>query len=211
MRGPTSGAGIMGMAEEGDLSITHLPPDFIRLMYAGMECGRAISCFKEVERLLAIRIERDGAEIREWLSVFNAIRLALHFTANVSKLFWPQDKPSAQVKNRCDRLRKLVGLSVDHPLSNRRLRNHFEHFDERLDKWVGDSPRPFAGIEVILEDDLPDVTRRALHRSVPVLYDEIDQSILMLGEKFLLPELLSAVKDVLSHISLSKIFDSTTS
>ena len=197
------------MDEDSELAITQVEPNFVRLWYAKVECGRAIGSFEEVDRLTEARTVRNGVEVREYLAVFNAIRLSLHFTANISKLFWPLRNSNAEVTRRCSEMRELVGLPVDHPLSDRRLRDHFEHLDERLDKWVGNQLRPFTAIEMILEADMPEQTRKALCQSVPVLYDEVDRSIHILGEKFALLKLLDAVKDVQSRMSLSKIFKFT--
>jgi hypothetical protein len=54
-------------------------------------------------------------------------------------------------------LRDEFGLQSNHPIENRELRNHFEHFDERLDDWAEKSksrgmatiigPNRTAGIE----------------------------------------------------------------
>lgn len=37
-------------------------------------------------------------------------------------------------------LRDELGVTVENPLSDATLRHHLEHFDERLDAWVAESP-----------------------------------------------------------------------
>jgi hypothetical protein len=58
---------------------------------------------------------------------------------NVSKILWPS--ASGKHKERGSRLRHKLEILDDSMLKNRSFRNHFEHFDERLQKWF-DSPRP---------------------------------------------------------------------
>ena len=59
-------------------------------------------------------------------------------TANISRIVWPQDKRHSA---RGQRLRRLLAIDDDSPLRNRRFRNHFEHYDERIQEWF-ESARP---------------------------------------------------------------------
>lgn len=82
--------------------------------------------------------------------VFRGIHSFLTHTSNISKLLWPgrplprKGETSQNYKSRCRAteqrgrvLRKTLGLPNDnHVLKNRELRNHLEHYDERLDEWV---------------------------------------------------------------------------
>lgn len=52
---------------------------------------------------------------------------------NISKLLWPPRTGDAQ---RGRLLRDLLQVPEDSPLTVRTFRNHFEHFDERLDEWA---------------------------------------------------------------------------
>jgi hypothetical protein len=53
-------------------------------------------------------------------------------TAQVSKFLWPDNRSD---RARGEQLRRFLGLEDTSPISSRELRNHFEHFDERLDSW----------------------------------------------------------------------------
>jgi hypothetical protein len=71
-------------------------------------------------------------EERFWYSVQGILIAA----ANVSKIFWPSD---VRYASRGKALRELLGLTAESPLGPqgaRKLRNHFEHFDDRIDKWA---------------------------------------------------------------------------
>lgn len=69
--------------------------------------------------------------------VWYSIQSLLVATGNVSKLLWPSRSTSSV---RGDTLRRLLKVEDSSPLSSRTFRNHFEHFDERLETW-GISPQ----------------------------------------------------------------------
>jgi hypothetical protein len=77
---------------------------------------------------------------RLWYSLQNF----LVATANVSKLLWDgnRDKTKAIIgKARGKKLREIYGIEEKSPLNDRNIRNHFEHFDERIDSWAASSAR----------------------------------------------------------------------
>src|SRR5690606_21209950 len=57
-------------------------------------------------------------------------------TANVSKILWPSSK---KYKQRSERLRQMLKVENDNPISDRKFRNHFEHYDERVEDWYENS------------------------------------------------------------------------
>jgi hypothetical protein len=60
---------------------------------------------------------------------------------NVSKLLWPVRNRGA-TRRRGARLRESLSVADDSPLRDRSFRDHFEHFDERLDRRVRSSEDP---------------------------------------------------------------------
>jgi len=66
------------------------------------------------------------------LEVWGAIQSILVAAANVSKILWPARK---RYLARGKQLRELLGIDGDNLLSDRTLRNHFEHYDERIEDW----------------------------------------------------------------------------
>jgi hypothetical protein len=97
------------------------------------QCASALTASGDLEEALAA-----GDRRRFWYSV-QGLLIA---SANISKLLWGND--SAAAKRRSS-LRRLLRVGDDSPLRNRRLRNHFEHFDERLEAWVRDAPGRGSG------------------------------------------------------------------
>lgn len=100
----------------------------------------------------ALKALNSGAEIpHEQLmgETFRGLHSLLTHASNVSRLLWPSDprkrkrEAAGDYKARCTtvdaRGRVLRGIlsipSVGHPLEERPLRDHLEHFDERLDEW----------------------------------------------------------------------------
>ncbi|NTV60068.1 MAG: hypothetical protein HGA77_02035 [Chlorobiaceae bacterium] len=66
------------------------------------------------------------------IEIWSAIQSILVAAANVSKILWPQRKTSAA---RGKILRTLLSVDDRNLLSDRNLRNHFEHYDERIETW----------------------------------------------------------------------------
>ena len=66
------------------------------------------------------------------VEVLGAIQLILVAAGNVSKILWPSRKSSAA---RGEMLRKLLNVDNRNLLSDRKFRNHFEHYDERIEDW----------------------------------------------------------------------------
>lgn len=69
---------------------------------------------------------------RLWYSV-QALLVA---AGNISKLLWPSKKLQAE---RGAKLRATLSVDENSILKPRTLRNHFEHFDERLEQWATSS------------------------------------------------------------------------
>ncbi len=100
-----------------------------------------------IQQLLRGEYDASFDSLRIWYS----IQTFLSACANVSKLLWPKLTPSKgetaehvrRRRERGEQLRLTLGIVDDSPFSelkDKRLRNYFEHFDERLDDWAVTSP-----------------------------------------------------------------------
>jgi hypothetical protein len=68
---------------------------------------------------------------------WNYLQSFLTTAANISKIFWPaRHGESKEYSQRGMDLRNLLNVSDKSPLNNRDLRNHLEHYDERLHDWA---------------------------------------------------------------------------
>jgi hypothetical protein len=94
-----------------------------------LQCGFILRAAGEVNQSL------NGTDSKH---TFYALQNLLNAAANVSKALWGQGgKLSEQRKP----LRDSIGVTDESPLRNVTMRNNFEHFDDRLDRWWKDSKR----------------------------------------------------------------------
>ena len=81
-----------------------------------------------------------GDTARAWFDLQNLL-IAI---AQVSRLLFPAKRERNRLPERGKELRESLAVSDDSPLSEAALsdlRNDFEHFDERVEQWVTESPR----------------------------------------------------------------------
>jgi hypothetical protein len=76
--------------------------------------------------------ERQEVHDRIWYSLQNLLTAA----ANIAKALWGE---GAKLTEERRPLRESLGVPDDSPLQQTALRNHFEHFDSRLDIWAAES------------------------------------------------------------------------
>lgn len=169
----------------------------IFLTYAMTESRRAIDAFDEVIRLSTLVRKESFGEVREHGSILDALRMALHFSANVSKVFWP---PDGTRKETAKQLRVLCEIDDNHPLRDRTLRNHVEHIDERLEQWAGTGRRPYLTFELVKYPgmDPPDpvpADNTPVEDTVFLIYDVATNEVRVPGEVHSLDDLKSAVVD----------------
>ncbi|RYZ87065.1 MAG: hypothetical protein EOP06_13355 [Proteobacteria bacterium] len=194
-----------------------LEPDYIFLSVSFADCSRAIRAMEEAIRLAEDDGEvLDGATVKPWLEIFDHIRLALHFSASVSRMLFPvgtkeaaepagkrRRKFSEQQLNsirRGMRLREIVGVEDTHPIHDRELRNRVEHLDEYLDVWVGDLPRPYFVVEKNIDEDIPDGLRRDLEESCPIIYYSFSGDFVICGYRFNILNIKLGLVDIQERI-----------
>jgi hypothetical protein len=69
------------------------------------------------------------------IEVWCSIQSILVAAGNVSKILWPQKKCA----KRGAILRKMLCIDENNILSDRKFRNHFEHYDERIEEWFAEN------------------------------------------------------------------------
>lgn len=72
------------------------------------------------------------AKSSDSVEIWGSIQSLLVAVANVSKILWPTKN---QYKARGKQLRERLGVDDNNVLSDRTFRNHFEHYDERIEDW----------------------------------------------------------------------------
>ena len=68
--------------------------------------------------------------------VFRALHSFLTHTANISRLLFPSRKRDQYAQQRGKKLRDVLCVDDGSPIADRSLRDHLEHYDERLDQWA---------------------------------------------------------------------------
>lgn len=185
------------------MAYTTLEPNYIFLQYAMSEAAEALRALGEARRLAGILEQvQTGVERLEWRSVIRELRAALTASANVSKVFWPVALGVAQTRGGA--LRVLCGVPDEHGAKSRKLRNHIEHTDERLDKWLANGPRPFLTVEHVAhaEPDRPPEISAEIAATCLLTYDVASDVVTYIGESFSLAELeaqLHEVQDYIGH------------
>ena len=128
---------------------------------------------------------------------FRAAHYFLIHAAALSRILWADGSKEA-VRARARHLRQLLGLPDEHVLKSRRLRNHIEHYDERLDDWIDKSrnhnivvdmigPRNAIGGDGIDDSDI--------FRS----YDPATKTFYFRGERFDIQEIADGISEVYQH------------
>jgi len=136
------------------------------------------------KRLSAIKDNFDQIE------VWSSIQSILVAAGNVSKILWPQEKKYAV---RGKRLRELLKVDDNNILSDRSLRNHFEHYDDRIEKW-------FKGKSSAVYSDLAIDPFKSIWGNVPTnhhrAYDPLSHTLTFRGESFDLAAVLKELKEI---------------
>lgn len=103
--------------------------DYIQHLYLGELQKQCEFIFFAVEQINTYLKNNDTKKF--WF----AIQSFLTSNANISKLLFPIKETNV----RGQELRVLLEIEETSPLRPRDMRNHFEHFDERLDKFINES------------------------------------------------------------------------
>ena len=80
--------------------------------------------------------------------IFYGLQNLLTAGANISKALWGQ---GGKLEVERKPLRDSIGVGDDSPLREVTMRNNFEHFDERLDRWNKESKRHNIG-DILIGD-----------------------------------------------------------
>lgn len=140
---------------------------------------------REIEELSAA-LERLGP--RPWAD----IHLALSALANISKLLWGQNKKVAAQR---EPLRQSFQVDVTSPLSAaaRSMRNNFEHLDDRIDQWWGNSVRhnfidlDIGDVPAVAGAEVTDVFRR---------FDPTTGKLIFCGQSYNLREAIDELRRI---------------
>lgn len=146
------------------------------------------------EIVMQAKIAKRAAErlqaTTDKIEVWGAIQSILGAAGIVSKILWPSRKQSEE---RGNRLRMLLNVDSHNPLSDREFRNHFEHYDERIEEWFEENRSAVyidSGIDSFKSIWGNNPANR--HR----FYNPLTQILTFRGESADLAALLSALEEI---------------
>ena len=139
---------------------------------------------RAAERLVTCEDHFDPIEI------WGAIQSILIAAGNVSKILWPPRKKSAP---RGAMLRELLDVDDSNPLSERNFRNHFEHYDERIEDWLASKN---SAIYVDSNIGPPTGFLRQFPENLHRGYDPSTQILTFRGESMSLESILRALDEI---------------
>ncbi len=172
--------------------------EFLQRIYLDQvkqECERCFQAIQTMNAILNGQLEGD---------FFQPALELIHHAAAVSRIFWPPCSRNKISHKRAQRrgqfLRDLLVISTGHAVQNRSLRDHFEHFDERLDDWAETSknrnivfrfigPRGAIGGSAIQDSDI------IYH------YDPQTKVFSFRGEKFDVQMLAQGLDDIFKKVT----------
>jgi hypothetical protein len=171
---------------------TPLSTDFIERAFLGEVISQADYC------LAAWGDAEAGLKAMSVDSTYRALHSLLTHAGNISKLLWPpgtRDKAQeARMKARAAKLLTDLNLPPDtvQILSDRDLRNHLEHFDERLDTWASHNPAGLIDRNVGPVAMFASLPRNSMLRH----YDPATRQFVFAGDAYDIGALVGAVTTV---------------
>lgn len=139
---------------------------------------------RAAERLKASQNKFDTIEV--WCSIQSILVAA----GNVSKILWPSKKNEL----RGERLRQIIKVEKSNPLSERKFRNHFEHYDERIEDWFNNhSSAVYSDLAMnpSLQGNMVSYNNRG--------YNSFNNTLVFRGETLDLNEILKALEEILNN------------
>lgn len=115
-----------------------------------LQCRFLAKAFDDLQKELeALHTPHDHPWYRTE-SVFYSVHAQLNASANIAKAFWGSGGRSSE--NR-EPLRRSVDVADDSPFRLVTMRNHYEHFDERLEGWFDSGVRSFIDCNIMASGD----------------------------------------------------------
>ena len=155
---------------------------------------------REVERqcrfaIIAEEQIEEGLRINDRDLVWYAIQSVLIAVGNISKLFWP---PDSKRQDKRKELKESLGVGDNSPLQPRTFRNHFEHFDERLEDWAVSSGRHnFVDSNIGPPDMITGIDIQDFLRN----FDQNSWTLYFRGDKYELKPIIEFIRDLYPKVS----------
>lgn len=137
---------------------------------------------RAAERLQATNDNFDQIE------VWSSIQSILIAAGNVSKILWPQEK---KYESRGEKLRKLLNVDKSNLLFDRKFRNHFEHYDDRIEVWFKNQSSA-AYRDLAMNPSMSNFEYMSNNRG----YNSFNNTLIFRGESLDLGAVLNALEEL---------------
>jgi len=145
--------------------------------------------------LLAANDLNRALIVSDLRSVFFALQNLQGAAGNIAKALWGVGGKTPVIDRQ--ELRDLIGVRDDSPLKNVAMRNNYEHFDERLEKWWKEPQRgAFVDLNMMPRSAISGVPEIGWFRN----YDAGTRTLTFWGEDFDVQALLVEVNRILPKI-----------
>jgi len=154
----------------------------------------------EIERqckfdIIAIEQIKTGLSNKDSDLVWYAIQNFLVAVGNISKIFWPINQKYGM---RGEKLRKSLGIEDNSPIQPRNFRNHFEHFDERLEKWAESSERHnFVDSSILPPNMIAGIDQKDFLR----IFNPTTWTLTFRGDKYELKPIIKTIYELYPKVS----------
>ena len=124
------------------------------------------------------------------IEVWCSIQSILVATGNVSKILWPISKKS---KERGEKLREILCIDENNIIADRNLRNHFEHYDERIETLF-ENQSSVSYIDLAFNPFKPE--KWEIPKFYQRAYNQVDRILTFRNETLDLKEVLIALENI---------------
>lgn len=149
-----------------------------------LQCALAIYAYERLYPAMGVEEMTEQME-----RIFFYIHAFMTHAGNVSKLLWPVQSRKARGEN----LRRELGVSDGSNLKDRTMRNHLEHYDERLEDWLNAPHRHgLIDMAIVVRQSGHHIENADYHRG----FDPSDMSFVYQDESINLISLSHALRDL---------------
>ena len=126
---------------------------------------------------------------------FYLIQNLLDATANISKVLWGARGTLAEQR---EPVRVSIGVTDDSPLRLPAMRNNFEHFDERIDRWWKESKHHgYTDLNIMPRTAVSSLDDIDVFR----WFDQQTTDVIFWSEKFNVQEIVNEVQRILPLVT----------
>ncbi|MFC2034166.1 hypothetical protein ACFLTT_02015 [Chloroflexota bacterium] len=155
-----------------------------------LQCEFALIAIEEINAGVA---QRSTDSIHQ---IFYGIQNFLNAAANISKAFWgTKGKRNLERKALSD----SIGVTNTSPLHEVYMRNNFEHFDERLDRWWKDSSHHnYIDLNIMPRSAIGGVDDNDIFR----MFDPTTTDLIFWSERFNIQAIVNEIQRILQKLKI---------